>query len=98
MSKKILENTKRVIKSRKDRQTNELVKQEGFPNHTYVITSEDNIYHKNYTTNTVSYHKINGDKLWEFQIFQISSFICNVFVFFEYKMLTIIQPYTAVPL
>jgi DNA-binding beta-propeller fold protein YncE len=26
-----------------------------------------NIYHKNYTTNTVSYHKINGDKLWEFQ-------------------------------
>lgn len=31
-------------------------------------------------------------------IFQISSFICNVFVFFEYKMLTIIQPYTAVPL
>jgi DNA-binding beta-propeller fold protein YncE len=44
-----------------------LVKQEGFPNHTYVITSADNIYHKNYTTNTVSYHKINGDKLWEFQ-------------------------------
>ena len=44
-----------------------LVKQEGFPNHTYVITSGDNIYHKNYTTNTVSCHKINGDKLWEFQ-------------------------------
>jgi DNA-binding beta-propeller fold protein YncE len=44
-----------------------LVKQEGFPNHTYVITSGDNIYHTNYTTNTVSCHKINGDKLWEFQ-------------------------------
>ena len=44
-----------------------LVKWEGFPNHTNVITSGDNIYHTNYTTNTVSCHKINGDKLWEFQ-------------------------------
>ena len=43
-----------------------LVKQRGFPNWAYVITSEDNIYHTN-TTNTVSCHKINGDKLWEFQ-------------------------------
>jgi hypothetical protein len=30
------------------------------------MTSGDNIYHTN-TTNTVSCHKINGDKLWEFQ-------------------------------
>jgi hypothetical protein len=33
----------------------------------YVITSEDNIYHTNEKTNTISCHKINGDKLWEFQ-------------------------------
>ena len=44
-----------------------LIKQEGFPDFTYVITSGDNIYHTNHTTNTVSCHKINGDKLWEFQ-------------------------------
>jgi DNA-binding beta-propeller fold protein YncE len=44
-----------------------LVKQEGFPNCTYVIASGDNIYHTHYKTNTVSCHKINGDKLWEFQ-------------------------------
>jgi DNA-binding beta-propeller fold protein YncE len=44
-----------------------LVKQEGFPDFTYVITSGDNIYHTNRTANTVSCHKINGDKLWEFQ-------------------------------
>jgi hypothetical protein len=44
-----------------------LVKQEKFPYHTHVITSGDNIYHTNNTTNTVSCHKINGDKLWEFQ-------------------------------
>jgi hypothetical protein len=25
------------------------------------------LYHTNNTTNTVSCHKINGDKLWEFQ-------------------------------
>jgi DNA-binding beta-propeller fold protein YncE len=43
-----------------------LVKQETFPNGAYVITSGDNIYHTN-TTNKVSCHKINGDKLWEFQ-------------------------------
>jgi len=44
-----------------------LVKQEGFPYWTYVITSGDNIYHTNYKTNTISCHKINGDKLWEFK-------------------------------
>ena len=44
-----------------------LVKQKGFPTWAYVITSEDNIYHTNYKTNTVSCHKINGDKLWEIQ-------------------------------
>ena len=44
-----------------------LVKQEGFPSNTYAITSGDNIYHTHYKTNTVSCHKINGDKLWEFQ-------------------------------
>jgi len=44
-----------------------LVKQEGFPDFTYVITSGDNIYHTNRTTKTVSCHKIKGDKLWEFQ-------------------------------
>ena len=44
-----------------------LVKQERFPNWTYVITSGDNIYHTNHTTNTISCHQINGDKLWEFQ-------------------------------
>ena len=44
-----------------------LVKQEVFPSYTYVIASGDNIYHTNHTTNTISYHKINGDKLWEFQ-------------------------------
>jgi hypothetical protein len=38
-----------------------LVKQEEFPNYMYVITSGENIYHTNYTTNTVSCHKINGD-------------------------------------
>ena len=43
-----------------------LVKQEGFPSNTYVITSGDNIYHANYKTNTVNCHNINGDKLWEF--------------------------------
>ena len=43
------------------------VNQEGFPFWTYVITSGDNIYHTNYTTNTISCHKINGDKLWELQ-------------------------------
>jgi hypothetical protein len=40
-----------------------LVKQEGFPIYTYVIASGDNIYHTNHTTNTISCHKINGDKL-----------------------------------
>ena len=44
-----------------------LLKQERFPCKTYVITSGDNLYHTNNTTNTVSCHKINGDKLWEFQ-------------------------------
>ena len=44
-----------------------LVKHKGFPTWAYVITSEDNIYHTNPTTNTVGCHKINGDKLWEFQ-------------------------------
>jgi hypothetical protein len=44
-----------------------LIKEEGCPVYTYVITSGDNIYHSNPTTNTVSCHKINGDKLWEFQ-------------------------------
>ena len=44
-----------------------LVKQKGFPSNTYVIASGDNIYHTNYISNTVSCHKINGDKLWEFQ-------------------------------
>jgi hypothetical protein len=44
-----------------------LVKQEGFLDHTYVITSGDNIYHTNNKTNTVCCHTINGDKLWEFQ-------------------------------
>ena len=44
-----------------------LVKQEEFPDCTYVITSGDNIYHTNRPTHTVSCHKINGDKLWEFQ-------------------------------
>ena len=44
-----------------------LLKQERFPDDAYVITSGDNLYHTNNTTNTVSCHKINGDKLWEFQ-------------------------------
>jgi len=44
-----------------------LVKQERFPTNTYVITSGDNICRTNYKTNTVCCHKINGDKLWEFQ-------------------------------
>jgi len=44
-----------------------LIKQEGFPDWAYVITSGDNIYHTNPTANTVSCHKISGDKLWEFQ-------------------------------
>ena len=44
-----------------------LVKQEKLPVWAYVITSGDNIYHANPPTNTVSCHKINGDKLWEFQ-------------------------------
>ena len=44
-----------------------LIKQQGFPDCTYVTTSGDNIYHTNYTTNIVSCHKINGDKLWEFK-------------------------------
>jgi DNA-binding beta-propeller fold protein YncE len=44
-----------------------LVKQEGFHSYAYVITSEDNIYHTNEKNNTISCHKINGDKLWEFQ-------------------------------
>jgi hypothetical protein len=44
-----------------------LLNQERFPDDAYVITSGDNIYHTNNTTNTVSCHKINGDKLWEFQ-------------------------------
>ena len=43
-----------------------LVKQETFPDGAYAITCGDNIYHTN-TSNTVSCHKINGDKLWEFQ-------------------------------
>ena len=51
-----------------------LVKHEGFPGYTYVITSGDNIYHTNYKTNTVSCHKINGDKLWEFQDVAIISY------------------------
>ena len=44
-----------------------LIKEEGCPVYTYVITSGDNIYHTNPITNRVSCHKINGDKLWEFQ-------------------------------
>ena len=44
-----------------------VLKQVRFPDDAYVITSGDNIYHTNNTTNTVSCHKINGDKLWEFQ-------------------------------
>ena len=44
-----------------------LIKQERFPDCTYVVTSGDNIYHTNNTTNTVSCHQINRDKLWEFQ-------------------------------
>ena len=44
-----------------------LVKQKRLPNYTYVITSGDNIYHTNPTTNRVSCHKINGDRLWEYQ-------------------------------
>ena len=44
-----------------------LVKQEELPCWTYVTTSGDNIYHTNPTTNTVSCHKINGDKLWKFK-------------------------------
>jgi hypothetical protein len=44
-----------------------LLKQERFLDDAYVITSGDNIYHTNNTTNTVSCHKINGDKLWDFQ-------------------------------
>jgi hypothetical protein len=44
-----------------------LLKQKGLPCNTYVIASGDNIYHTNYEPNTVSCHKINGDKLWEFQ-------------------------------
>ena len=51
-----------------------LIKQERFPKYTYVITSGDNIYHTNHTTNTVSCHKINGDKLWEFQDVAIISY------------------------
>ena len=47
--------------------TSLLIKQEKFPYQTYVVTSGDNIYHTNNTTNTVSCHKINRDKLWEFQ-------------------------------
>ena len=43
-----------------------LLKQVRFPDDAYVITSGDNLYHTNNTTNTVSCHKINGDKLWEF--------------------------------
>jgi DNA-binding beta-propeller fold protein YncE len=44
-----------------------LLKQERCPACAYVITSGDNIYHTNNTTNTVSCHKINGDKLWKFK-------------------------------
>jgi DNA-binding beta-propeller fold protein YncE len=44
-----------------------VLKQERCPEWAYVITSGDNIYHTNPVTNTVSCHKINGDKLWEFQ-------------------------------
>jgi DNA-binding beta-propeller fold protein YncE len=44
-----------------------LLKQERFPGWAYVITSRDNLYHTNHITHTVSCHKINGDKLWEFQ-------------------------------
>jgi hypothetical protein len=44
-----------------------LLKQESYPGWAYVITSGDNIYHTHHATNTVSCHKINGDKLWEFQ-------------------------------
>lgn len=44
-----------------------LVKQEGLPYYMYIITSGDNIYHANNITDTVSCHKINGVKLWEFQ-------------------------------
>jgi DNA-binding beta-propeller fold protein YncE len=44
-----------------------LIKQGGLSYWTYVTTSGDNIYHTNPTTNTVSCHKINGDKLWEFK-------------------------------
>ena len=44
-----------------------LLNQERFPDDAYVITSGDNICHTNNTTNTVSCHKINRDKLWEFQ-------------------------------
>ena len=44
-----------------------LIKQGGLPYWTYVTTSGDKIYHTNPSTNTVSCHKINGDKLWEFK-------------------------------
>ena len=57
-----------------------LVKQKRLPTCTYVITSGDNIYHTNNITNTVSCHKINGDKLWEFQDEAIIRFPCGVAV------------------
>jgi hypothetical protein len=44
-----------------------LLKQESFSRGAHVIASGDNIYHTNNTTNIVSCHKINGDKLWEFR-------------------------------
>ena len=44
-----------------------LLKKEELPFKAYVISSGDTMYHTNGTTNTVSCHKINGDKLWEFQ-------------------------------
>jgi DNA-binding beta-propeller fold protein YncE len=44
-----------------------LLKQESCSRGAHVIASGDNIYHTNNTTNIVSCHKINGDKLWEFR-------------------------------
>jgi hypothetical protein len=57
-----------------------LVKQKRLPSHTYVITSGDNIYHTNPNTNRVSCHKINGDKLWEYQDVAIIRNPCGVAV------------------
>ena len=57
-----------------------LVKQKRLSSHTYVITSGDNIYHTNPNTYRVSCHKINGDKLWEYQDVAIIRNPCGVAV------------------